>query len=88
MHNVIAEMIERLVIMTRFQDSKGQREDSEAHVKRLKLAGIWDIIVEILKRYELRDKFESNEDWKMLGTKFRKLVKPLETNLRAMTICC
>ncbi|GJR78476.1 proton pump-interactor 1-like protein [Tanacetum coccineum] len=53
-------------------------EDSEANVKRLKPAGIWDIIVEILKWYELRDKFESNEDWIMLGTKFRKLVKPLD----------
>ena len=71
-------MIERLVIMMRFQDSKGQREDSEANVKGLKLASIWDIIMEILKRYELPDKFESNEDRIKLGTKFRKLVKPLD----------
>ena len=47
-------------------------------MKGLKLAGIWDIIVEMLKWYELPHKFESNEDWIKLGTKFRKLVKPLD----------
>ncbi|PWA78721.1 protein EDS1L [Artemisia annua] len=59
------------------QIQKG-KEDSEANVKGLKLAGIWDIIVEMLKWYELPDKFESNEDWTKLGTKFRKLVKLLD----------
>lgn len=53
-------------------------EDFQENVRRLELAGIWDEIVEMLKRYELPDGFESREDWIKLGTKFRKLVEPLD----------
>ncbi|KAI3828953.1 hypothetical protein L1987_03065 [Smallanthus sonchifolius] len=41
-------------------------------------ACIWDEIVEMLKRYELPDGFESRQEWIELGTKFRKLVEPLD----------
>ncbi|KVH98741.1 Lipase, class 3, partial [Cynara cardunculus var. scolymus] len=53
-------------------------EDFRENVRRLELAGKWDEIVEMLKRYELPDGFESRKDWIELGTKFRKLVEPLD----------
>ncbi|KAJ4949774.1 hypothetical protein NE237_000111, partial [Protea cynaroides] len=43
-------------------------EDYDANVTRLKLAGIWDEIIELLRRYELPDEFECREDWVELGT--------------------
>ncbi|KAK9067993.1 hypothetical protein SSX86_012104 [Deinandra increscens subsp. villosa] len=52
--------------------------DFNANVKRLELAGIWDEIVEMLKRYELPDGFESRAEWIELGTKFRRLVETLD----------
>ncbi|OVA14328.1 Lipase [Macleaya cordata] len=59
---------------------KLQREvtDFEANIKRLELAGIWDEIIEMLKRYELPDGFENRKEWVELGTKFRRLVEPLD----------
>ncbi|KAL8261334.1 hypothetical protein R6Q59_025383 [Mikania micrantha] len=60
-----------------FKIQKGT-QDFNANVKRLELAGIWDEIVEMLKRYELPDGFESREEWIKLGTNFRKLVEPLD----------
>ncbi|KAI3736763.1 hypothetical protein L2E82_26748 [Cichorium intybus] len=60
-----------------FKIQKGN-EDFHANVNRLELAGIWDEIVEMLKRYELPDGFERREEWIELGTKFRKLVEPLD----------
>lgn len=53
-------------------------DDFNANVKRLELAGIMDEIIEMLKRYELPDKFEAERDWVMLGTEFRRLVEPLD----------
>ncbi|GKB16309.1 EDS1L-like protein [Tanacetum coccineum] len=82
MHNVIADYQkacedQKIGYYDTFKIQKGN-EDFEANVKRLELAGIWDEIVEILKRDELPDGFESNDDWIKLGTKFRKLVEPLD----------
>ncbi|KAJ4959617.1 hypothetical protein NE237_019527 [Protea cynaroides] len=53
-------------------------EDFRANVKRLELAGIWDEIIEMLKRYELPDTFERRRDWVELGTRFRRLMEPLD----------
>ncbi|KAK4264271.1 hypothetical protein QN277_025474 [Acacia crassicarpa] len=53
-------------------------DDFKANVKRLELAGLWDEIIEMLKRYELPDEFEGNEDWVNIGTEFRQLVEPLD----------
>ncbi|XP_010272112.1 PREDICTED: protein EDS1L-like [Nelumbo nucifera] len=53
-------------------------EDFHANVKRLDLAGMWDEIVEMLKRYELPDNFEARKEWVELGTRFRRLVEPLD----------
>ncbi|XP_042511129.1 protein EDS1B-like [Macadamia integrifolia] len=53
-------------------------EDFKANVTRLELAGIWDEIIEMLKRYELPDSFEGRKDWVDLGTKFRRLMEPLD----------
>ncbi|XP_030521505.1 protein EDS1L-like [Rhodamnia argentea] len=53
-------------------------DDFKANVKRLELAGIWDEIIEMLKRDELPDKFEAGETWVQLATRFRQLVEPLD----------
>ncbi|KAK7317216.1 hypothetical protein RJT34_01256 [Clitoria ternatea] len=59
---------------------KVQKEanDFQANVKRLVLAGVWDEVIEMLKRYELPDEFEGNREWIKLGTEFRRLVEPLD----------
>ncbi|KAK7411510.1 hypothetical protein VNO78_02944 [Psophocarpus tetragonolobus] len=59
---------------------KVQREanDFQANVKRLVLAGVWDEVIEMLKRYELPDEFEGMPKWIELGTNFRRLVEPLD----------
>jgi len=54
------------------------RQDFDANVKRLMLAGIWDEIIDMLKRYELPDDFEGQRDWVELGTRYRRLVEPLD----------
>ncbi|KAI9086445.1 hypothetical protein K1719_031529 [Acacia pycnantha] len=53
-------------------------KDFQANVKRLVLAGLWDEIIEMLKRYELPDEFEGNPEWVKMGTEFRQLVEPLD----------
>lgn len=73
----------------RFNEQKGggyydafkkqeDKKDFDANVKRLVLAGIWDEIIEMLKRYDLPDEFEGQESWIQLGTVFRRLVEPLD----------
>lgn len=59
---------------------KVQKEpkDFQANVKRLVLAGVWDEIIEMLKRYELPDEFEGKKEWIEHGTRFRRLVEPLD----------
>ncbi|KAK7304564.1 hypothetical protein VNO77_42445 [Canavalia gladiata] len=59
---------------------KVQREamDFQANVKRLVLAGVWDEVIEMLKRYELPEEFEGKAKWVELGTKYRRLVEPLD----------
>ncbi|XP_058112106.1 protein EDS1L-like [Magnolia sinica] len=53
-------------------------KDFNANLKRLDLAGLWDEIIEMLKRYELPDDFESRIEWVQLGTRYRCLVEPLD----------
>nr|AAM62411.1 EDS1 [Nicotiana tabacum] len=53
-------------------------DDFNANVRRLELAGIWDEIIEMLKRYELPDRFEGRKEWIQLGTQFRRQVEPLD----------
>lgn len=53
-------------------------EDFQANVKRLELAGVWDEIVEMLKRYELPEEFEGQKEWVVLGMEYRRLVEPLD----------
>ncbi|KAL2482563.1 Protein EDS1B [Forsythia ovata] len=59
---------------------RNQRDanDFNANVKRLELAGIWDEIMEMIKKYELPDGFEGRKEWIELGTIFRRLVEPLD----------
>lgn len=52
--------------------------DFNANIKRLQLAGIWDELMEMIKRYELPDGFEGRKEWIELGTVFRRLVEPLD----------
>ncbi|KAJ8753485.1 hypothetical protein K2173_022726 [Erythroxylum novogranatense] len=53
-------------------------DDFKANIARLELAGIWDEIVEMLKRYELPDNFEAQEEWINLGTRYRHISEPLD----------
>ncbi|KAJ3677454.1 hypothetical protein LUZ60_003178 [Juncus effusus] len=53
-------------------------EDFNANVKRIELAGLWDEIVEMLRRNELPDCFENRAEWVNLGTVYRRLVEPLD----------
>lgn len=53
-------------------------DDFQANVARLELAGIWDELVELLKRLELPDRFEVQEDWIDLGTSYRRIAEPLD----------
>ncbi|KAG6537157.1 protein EDS1L-like [Zingiber officinale] len=53
-------------------------EDFNTNVKRLELAGLWDEIVEMLRRYELPDGFDGRKEWVNLGTQYRRLVEPLD----------
>ncbi|KAH0975591.1 hypothetical protein GBA52_017490 [Prunus armeniaca] len=57
---------------------QGEKKDFDANVSRLVLAGIWDEIIEMLKKYELPDEFECTDKWIKLGTNFRNLVEPLD----------
>ncbi|KAI4343796.1 hypothetical protein L6164_011104 [Bauhinia variegata] len=52
--------------------------DFHANVNRLKLVGLWDEIIELLKRYELPDEFEGREEWVELATRYRRLLEPLD----------
>ncbi|KAJ4974405.1 hypothetical protein NE237_007579 [Protea cynaroides] len=54
------------------------QEDYHANVARLELAAIWDEIPDLLKRFELPDRFECREDWVELGTRFRRLTEPID----------
>ncbi|KAL9243183.1 hypothetical protein vseg_017103 [Gypsophila vaccaria] len=53
-------------------------EDFNNNIRRQKLAGIWDEIIEMLKRNELPDEFEGKREWIEIGTKYRRLVEPLD----------
>lgn len=69
------------VLGTNYYDAfklQNDPKDFNTNVSRLELAGIWDEIIELLKRYELPDGFESCTEWIQLGTKFRQLVEPLD----------
>ncbi|KAH9775957.1 protein eds1-related [Citrus sinensis] len=53
-------------------------DDFTANVRRLELAGIFDEIMEMLKRYELPDEFEGHREWINIGTRYRRIVEPLD----------
>lgn len=53
-------------------------EDFNNNIRRLELAGIWDEMMEMLKRNELPDEFEKQKEWIELGTRYRRLVEPLD----------
>ncbi|XP_030521506.1 protein EDS1L-like isoform X3 [Rhodamnia argentea] len=55
-----------------------EEEDFKANVKRLELAAIWDDIVEMLRHEQLPDGFEADKKWVDLGTRFRRLVEPID----------
>ncbi|XP_024310995.1 protein EDS1L isoform X2 [Brachypodium distachyon] len=63
-----------------YDSFKLQREvhDFNSNVRRLELAGLWDEIIEMLRRRELPDVFEGREEWVNLGTMYRRLVEPLD----------
>ncbi|CAL9031147.1 unnamed protein product, partial [Prunus brigantina] len=52
--------------------------DSDPNASRFLLAGIWDEIIEMLRKYELPDEFEAIKRWIQIGTRYRHLVEPLD----------
>ncbi|XP_062116388.1 protein EDS1L-like [Humulus lupulus] len=60
-----------------FKLQKSQ-EDFQANVRRLVLTGIWDEVIEYLKGYKLPDEFEGQAKWIELGTRYRRIVEPLD----------
>ncbi|KAM1397880.1 hypothetical protein ACFX2I_015407 [Malus domestica] len=54
------------------------KTDFKANLSRIELTGIWDEIIEMLKRYDLPDELEATKEWINLGTRFRRLVEPLD----------
>lgn len=42
------------------------------------MAGIFDEIKEMLKRYELPDEFEGHREWIDIGTRYRRIAEPLD----------
>ncbi|CAB4311276.1 unnamed protein product [Prunus armeniaca] len=52
--------------------------DSDPNVSWFLLAGIWDEIIEMLRKYELPDEFEAIKKLIQLGTRYRHLVEPLD----------
>eukprot|EP01018_Ginkgo_biloba_P029720 Gb_18097 [translate_table: standard] len=52
--------------------------DFHANLARLKLAGFWDEIIEMVERHELPDDFEAQNKWINAGTAYRRLVEPLD----------
>lgn len=57
---------------------QSDNEDFIANLKRLELSGLWDEILDMLRRNELPDDFECQVDWVKLGTLYRRLVEPLD----------
>ncbi|KAI9081671.1 hypothetical protein K1719_036407 [Acacia pycnantha] len=57
------------------QDDKN---DFPSNVYRLKLASVWDDIIEKLRNYELPEEFEAKKKWVERGTQFRRLVEQLD----------
>lgn len=72
------ETYQKLGYYDAFKMQEDPDEDFQANVKRLELASVWDEIVEMLRRYDLPDAFEGNPDWVKLGTRFRRLLEPLD----------
>ncbi|KAL3835146.1 hypothetical protein ACJIZ3_009882 [Penstemon smallii] len=60
-----------------FKIQRGE-SDFNANITRLELAGTWDKIMEMIRRYELPDGFEGRREWIELGTVFRRLLEPLD----------
>eukprot|EP01018_Ginkgo_biloba_P029750 Gb_40574 [translate_table: standard] len=52
--------------------------DFNANLARLKLAGFWDEIIEMVELHELPDDFEAQNKWINAGTAYRRLVEPLD----------
>eukprot|EP01018_Ginkgo_biloba_P029721 Gb_18098 [translate_table: standard] len=52
--------------------------DFNANLARLKLAGFWDEIIEMVEQHELPDDFEAQNKWINAGTAYRRLVEPLD----------
>lgn len=61
-----------------FKLQKEHDVDFLVNVDRLKLAKIFDEIVEMVMRDDLPDEFEGREEWVKVGTEFRRLFEPLD----------
>jgi enhanced disease susceptibility 1 protein len=85
-------MEEKMNVLASYRETRGHQkkgyydafkdqfdpQDFDANVKRLELAGVWDEIIEKLLNDELPAEFEVNKVWIDIGTKFRRLVEPLD----------
>jgi len=57
---------------------KQHRTDFDANLNRLKLAGWWDEIIQMIDKDELPEDFQCSEVWIRLGSHYRLLVEPLD----------
>uniref|UniRef100_A0A0C9RJM9 TSA: Wollemia nobilis Ref_Wollemi_Transcript_14423_2311 transcribed RNA sequence n=1 Tax=Wollemia nobilis TaxID=56998 RepID=A0A0C9RJM9_9CONI len=55
-----------------------EKKDFDANLARLRLAGFWDEIKDMVDRKELPDDFETEEEWIKAGSVYRMLVEPLD----------
>ncbi|KAL4184993.1 hypothetical protein AMTRI_Chr10g3820 [Amborella trichopoda] len=53
-------------------------KDFKANVTRLQLAGLWDVVIALLRDHQLPDIFETNPEWVRKATTYRHLVEPLD----------
>ncbi|KAJ4981482.1 hypothetical protein NE237_032319 [Protea cynaroides] len=73
------EQVQEDVRITGGKHKQKQIQDFHASLITLELVRIWDeIIIEMLKRYELLDSNENLKDWVEQGTRFQCLMKTLD----------
>eukprot|EP00253_Pinus_taeda_P029005 PITA_29005 len=61
-----------------YYDSFRKHEDIDTNLRRERLAGFWDEIIEMWERHELPNDFQSQNKWINAGNTYRRLVEPLD----------
>jgi len=61
-----------------YYDSFRKHKDIDTNLRRERLAGFWDEIIEMWERHELPNDFQSQNKWINAGTAYRRFVEPLD----------